>query len=67
MGRLCQWVLTFYPSKLLCQLDRTFRYGAFNAGMKIVFSDSTAWIRFPRVGMVCDDYADEKFATEVTA
>lgn len=36
--------------------------------MKMVFSDSTAWmVRFPRVGMVCDDYADEKVAMEVTA
>jgi hypothetical protein len=36
--------------------------------MKMVFNDSTAWmIRFPRVGMVCDDYTDEKVAMEVTA
>ena len=36
--------------------------------MKMVFSDSTAWmVRFPRVGMVCDDYTDEKVAMEVTA
>jgi hypothetical protein len=35
--------------------------------MKMVFSDSTAWmVRFPRVGMVCDDYTDEKVAKEVT-
>lgn len=34
----------------------------------MVFSNSTAWmVRFPRVGMVCDDYADEKVAKEVTA
>lgn len=65
---LCQWVSTFHPDKLPCQLDGTFHYGAFNAGIKMVFSDSTAWmVRFPRVGMVCDDYADEKVAMEVTA
>ncbi|RAK94954.1 phosphotransferase enzyme family protein [Aspergillus ibericus CBS 121593] len=67
-GRLCQWVSTFHPDKLHCQLDGTFHHGAFNAGMKMVFCDSTAWmVRFPRVGMVCDDYADEKVAMEVTA
>jgi len=67
-GRLCQWVSTFHPDKLPCQLDGTFHHGAFNAGMKMVFSDNTAWmVCFPRVGMVCDDYADEKVAKEVTA
>lgn len=67
-GRLCQWVSTFHPNKLPCQLDGTFHHGAFNAGMKMVFSDGTAWmVRFPRVGMVCDNYADEKVAKEVTA
>jgi aminoglycoside phosphotransferase (APT) family kinase protein len=66
-GRLCQWVSTFHPDKLPCQLDGTFHHGAFNAGMKMVFSNSTSWmVRFPRVGMVCDDYADEKVAMEVT-
>ena len=67
-GRLCQWVSTFHPGKLPCVLDGTFHHGAFNAGMKMVFSDSTAWmVRFPRVGMVSDDYIDEKVAMEVTA
>lgn len=67
MGRLCQWVSTFHPDKLPCQLEGTFYHGAFNAGMKMVFSDSPAWIvRFPRVGTVCDDYTDE-VAMEVTA
>lgn len=34
----------------------------------MVFSDSTAWmVRFPRVGIVCDDYTNEKVAMEVTA
>lgn len=68
LGRLCQWVSTFHPNKLPCQLKGTFHHGAFNAGIKMVFSDRTAWIvRFPRVGKVCDDYADEKVAMEVTA
>jgi aminoglycoside phosphotransferase (APT) family kinase protein len=67
-GRLCQWVSTFHPDKLLCQLDGTFHHGAFNAGMKMVFSDKTAWmVRFPRVGKVCDKYTDEKVAMEVAA
>ncbi|QKX61138.1 uncharacterized protein TRUGW13939_08285 [Talaromyces rugulosus] len=66
-GRLCQWVSTFHPDKLPCQLDGSFYYGAFNAGIKMVFSDSTAWmVRFPRVGRVSDDYTDEKVAVEVT-
>ncbi|KAK2757120.1 hypothetical protein FQN54_005090 [Arachnomyces sp. PD_36] len=67
-GWLCQWVSTFHPNTLPCQLDGTFHHGAFNVGMKMVFSDGTAWmVRFPRAGMVCDDYADEKVAMEVTA
>ncbi|RHZ67865.1 hypothetical protein CDV55_105981 [Aspergillus turcosus] len=67
-GHLCQWVSTFHPDKLPCQLDGTFHHGAFNAGIKMVFSDSTAWmVRFPRVGRVSDDYTDEKVAMEVTA
>lgn len=34
----------------------------------MVFTDSTAWmVRFPRVGMVSDDHADEKVAMEVAA
>jgi hypothetical protein len=33
--------------------------------MKMVFTDSTAWmVRFPRFGMVCEDYTDEKVAME---
>lgn len=67
-GRLCQWVSTFHANKLPCQLDGTFHHGAFNAGMKMVFSDGTTWmVRFPRVGMICDQFADEKVAMEVTA
>lgn len=67
-GRLCPWVSTFHPDRLSCRLEGTFYHGAFNAGMKMVFGDSTAWmLRFPRVGQVCDDYADEKVAMEVAA
>ncbi|KAJ5179726.1 hypothetical protein N7492_002936 [Penicillium capsulatum] len=73
-GRLCQWVSTFHPNKLSCQLDGSFHHSAFNAGMKMVFSDrtvfsdSTAWMaRFPRVGIVSDDHTDEKVAMEVAA
>ncbi|KAK1142535.1 hypothetical protein N8T08_007509 [Aspergillus melleus] len=67
-GRLCQWVSTFHPEKLPCKLEGTFHHGAFNAGIKMVFSDNMAWmVRFPRVGMVSDDYANEKVAMEVTA
>jgi hypothetical protein len=67
-GCLCRWVSTFHPDKLLCQLDGTFYHGAYNAGMKMVFSDGTAWmVRLPRVGMVCDAYTDEKVAKEVMA
>jgi hypothetical protein len=67
-GHLCQWVSTFHPDKLP-QLDgTTFHYSAFNASLKMVFSDSTTWmVRFPRVGNVCNDYSDEKVAMEVTA
>ena len=67
-GRLCQWVSTFHPDNLPCVLDGTFHNGAFNAGVKMVFTDSTAWmVRFPRFGMVCEDYTDEKVAMEVSA
>lgn len=67
-GRLCPWVSTFHPDKLPCQLDGSFHHGAFNAGMKMVFSDNTSWmVRFPRGGMVSADHADEKVAMEVAA
>ncbi|KAJ5496260.1 hypothetical protein N7463_008247 [Penicillium fimorum] len=67
-GHLCQWVSTFHPDKLPCQLDGTFHRGALNAGMKIVFTDNTAWmVRFSCVGMNSDDHTDEKVAMEVTA
>ncbi|GLB05432.1 hypothetical protein AtubIFM57258_000717 [Aspergillus tubingensis] len=68
LGRLCPWVSTFHPDKLPCNLEGTFHHGAFNAGLKMVFSDNTTWmVRFPRVGKICDDYTDEKVAMEVAA
>ncbi|RAH64070.1 phosphotransferase family protein [Aspergillus aculeatinus CBS 121060] len=67
-GHLCRWVSTFHSEQLPCQLDGTFHHGAYNAGIKMVFGDGTAWmVRFPRVGKVCDDFIDEKVAMEVTA
>ncbi|KAL1867028.1 hypothetical protein Plec18167_008819 [Paecilomyces lecythidis] len=66
-GSLRRWVSSFHPDNILCYLEGDLYYGAFNAGMKMVFSDGTSWmLRFPRVGMICDDYADEKVAAEVT-
>ncbi|KAK4043062.1 phosphotransferase enzyme family protein [Parachaetomium inaequale] len=63
-----KWVSTFHPGGLPCQLEGTFHYGAFNAGMKMVFGDGTArMVRFPRVGNVHHGYADEKVAVEVKA
>ncbi|RAH62798.1 phosphotransferase enzyme family protein [Aspergillus piperis CBS 112811] len=48
LGRLCPWVSTFHPDKLPCELEGSFHHGAFNAGMKMVFSDRTVWmVRFP--------------------
>lgn len=44
-GRLYQWMSTFYPDRLLCLPDRTFHHGAFNAGMRIVSSESISWIK----------------------
>jgi hypothetical protein len=67
-GRLCPWVSTFHPSGLACELEGGFRHGSFNAGVKMIFSDGTAWmVRFPRGGKVHDRYADEKVAMEVRA
>jgi aminoglycoside phosphotransferase (APT) family kinase protein len=67
-GHLCKWVSALHPAQLSCHLDGTFHHGAFNAGLKMVFADNTAWlVRFPRVGMVSDDHADEEVAMEVAA
>jgi hypothetical protein len=43
-GFLCQWVSAFHPDQLPCRLEGTFHYGAFNAGMKMIFPDGTAWM-----------------------
>ncbi len=68
-GLLCPWVSTFHPQKLPCVLEEGAVFsGAFNAGVKMVFSDGTAWmVRFPRKGQVHDDFMDEKVAMEVAA
>lgn len=67
-GRLCPWVSTFHKNKLPCQHAGIFQKGSFNAALKVVFSDNTAWmVRFPRGGKVCETYADEKVAMEVAA
>ena len=63
---LPEWISTFHPDRLHCQIDGGFLHGAYNVGQKVVFSDGTAWlIRFPRVGNICSEYADEKVAMEV--
>ncbi|KAI1506308.1 hypothetical protein F5X99DRAFT_426370 [Biscogniauxia marginata] len=65
-GDLCRWVSSFHPHRLACHLIGGFLHGAYNLGQKVKFSDGTAWlVRFPRVGNVCNKYADEKVAMEV--
>ncbi|KAK1765045.1 phosphotransferase enzyme family protein [Phialemonium atrogriseum] len=65
-GRMCNWVSTLHPDRLPCRLDGGFLHGAYNLYQKFIFADNTTWIlRFPRVGAICDDYADEKIAMEV--
>lgn len=68
-GKLCEWVSSFHHDSLPCQLaDNNLCYGSYNAGFKLIFGDGAAWLlRFPRVGKVHDDYADEKVAMEVAA
>lgn len=66
--QLCPWVSTFHPKRPACGLEGTFHHDSFSAGVKMVSSDGTAWmVRFPRVGKVHDEYADEKVAVEVRA
>ncbi|PBP24958.1 Aminoglycoside 3'-phosphotransferase and Choline Kinase family protein [Diplocarpon rosae] len=63
-GRLCPWVSTFHPRQLSCQLDGTFHHGAFNAGVKMVFSDSAA----NRLGLgpfIMMDFIDGVSASDV--
>ncbi|RSL44440.1 hypothetical protein CEP51_016224, partial [Fusarium floridanum] len=65
-GRMCHWVSTLHPDGLPCRLDGGFLHGAYNVCQKFVFNDGTTQIlRFPRVGAICDRYADEKIAMEV--
>ncbi|KAK7417666.1 hypothetical protein QQZ08_011552 [Neonectria magnoliae] len=65
-GRICHWVSTLHPDRLPCQLDGGFLHGAYNVCQKFIFNDGTTQIlRFPRVGAICDKYADEKIAMEV--
>jgi aminoglycoside phosphotransferase (APT) family kinase protein len=63
---LPEWISTFHPDRLCCQIEGGFLHGAYNVGQKVTFSDCTAWmIRFPRVGNICGQYADKKVAMEV--
>ncbi|KAK8032657.1 phosphotransferase enzyme family protein [Apiospora arundinis] len=67
-GALCHWVSSFHPNKLPCTAEGTFYNGSFNAGLKMVFSEGTAWmLRFPRGGIIHTSYVDEKVAMEVEA
>jgi hypothetical protein len=63
---LPEWISTFHPDRLCCQIEGGFLHGAYNVGQKVTFSDGTAWlVRFPLVGNVYGEYADEKVAMEV--
>lgn len=65
-GRMCNWVSTLHPDRLLCRLDGGFLHGSYNLCQKFIFSDNATWLlRFPRVGAISEDYADEKIAMEV--
>lgn len=65
-GRMCHWVSTLHPDRLPCQLDGGFLHGAYNLCQKFIFGDNTIQVlRFPRVGAICREYADEKVAMEV--
>ncbi|KAH6722439.1 hypothetical protein BKA61DRAFT_640057 [Leptodontidium sp. MPI-SDFR-AT-0119] len=65
-GRMCSWITTFHPDQLRCGFDGGFLNGSYNLCQKFRFSDNTTWIlRFPRVGAICEDNADEKVAMEV--
>jgi len=44
-GRLCTWVSSFYHDHLPCWLaDNNLCYGSYNAGSKLIFSNSTTWL-----------------------
>ncbi|ODM21877.1 hypothetical protein SI65_02721 [Aspergillus cristatus] len=65
-GRLCDWVTTFHPQKLLCSPMPGIIHGSYNLIQEFLFEDGTVWLlRFPRVSNVSPEYVDEKVATEV--
>jgi hypothetical protein len=65
-GRMCQWVSALHPDQLPCQLDGGFLHGAYNVCQRFTFTGNTTWLlRFPRVGAICEEYADEKIVMEV--
>ena len=65
-GQMCSWITTLHPHQLQCGFDGGFLNGSYNLCQKFRFSDNTTWIlRFPRVGAICEAYADEKVAIEV--
>ena len=65
-GRMCSWVTTLYPERLLCRMEGDFLHGSYNLCQKFVFSDNSTWLlRFPGVRAICADYADEKITIEV--
>lgn len=64
--RLPGWASTFHPDQLPCQIEHRIFNGAYNLGLKVTFSDGVAWlVRFPRVGNISLEHADEKVAMEV--
>lgn len=65
-GRLCDWVTSFHPQKLSCQLLVGCLNGSCNLGQMLIFEDKTIWfLRMPRASSVAPDYADEKVTMEV--
>lgn len=43
-----EWVSTFHPERLPCQMEGDELYGGFNLCQKVVFTNNEAWIiRFP--------------------
>ncbi|KAJ5729042.1 uncharacterized protein N7483_003550 [Penicillium malachiteum] len=68
VDQICPWISSFHPNKLPCKImGKKIYRGSFNWGMKVVFSDGTAWlVRFPRGGRISQDVIDEKVAMEVT-
>ncbi|KAI9848064.1 MAG: hypothetical protein M1837_001166 [Sclerophora amabilis] len=66
--QLLEWISTIHPQKLACQIKGDLFHGSYNLGQKVIFSDGTKWlVRFPLVGHVSPEHADEKVAMEVEA